>query len=101
MMHNLRDFLKSRMLGPGTIGLSPVEVQDRLGKPWDVRGTPRQRIWKYGSIQLGFERDKPTRTEAVSFIGLYFDDSLALPELIRQEGWFPSRSTTKEDFIHY
>ncbi len=101
-MQDLREFLESGTLGPVTMGLSPVDVEHRLGKPWDVGGTRKQRIWKYGAIQLGFYRDKPTRTEAVSFIGLYFDhDSPALPEAIRLEGWFPSRYTTIEDFIHY
>jgi hypothetical protein len=102
MTQNLREFLKSGTLGPVTMGLSPVEVQHRLGKPWDVGGTPKQRIWKYGAIQLGFYWDKETRTAGLGFIGLYFcHDSLALPEVIQLEGWFPSRYTTKEDFIHY
>lgn len=101
-MHLLREFLASGTLGPVAIGLSPVEVQHILGDPWDVGGTPKQRIWKYGSIQLGFQRDKATRTEALSFIGLYFrSGSLVLPEPIQSEGWFPSRQTTKEDFIRY
>jgi hypothetical protein len=99
-MSLLRDFLKCGTLGPVAIGLSPVDVQRILGDPQEVGGTPRQRIWKYGSLQLGFHRDKATRTEVLSFIGLYFrDGNLTLPEAISLDGWFPSRQTTKEDFI--
>ena len=101
-MSLLRDFLKGGTLGPIAIGLSPVEVQRILGEPWDVGGTPNQRIWKYGGIQLGFQRDKVTRAEMLSFIGLYLrDGSFALPETISSGGWFPSRQTTKDDFIRY
>jgi hypothetical protein len=71
-MQLLRQLLKSGTLGPVTIGISPVEVQSILGNPWDEGGTCKQRIWKYGSIQLGFHRDKAKRTEALCFIGVYF-----------------------------
>jgi hypothetical protein len=102
MMSLLRDFLKCGTLGSVAIGLSPAEVQRILGEPSEVGGTPKQRIWKYGSIQLGFHRDKATRSEALSFLGLYFrDGKLTLPEAISLEGWLPSRQTTKEDFIRY
>jgi hypothetical protein len=102
MMQLLRDFLESGTLGPLAIGISPLEVQQLLGDPWDVGGAAKNRIWKYGTIQLGFHRDKATRTETLDFIGLYFRyGSLALPEAISPEGWFPSQRTTKEDFIHY
>lgn len=101
-MSLLREFLTSGTLGPMTIGLSPVEVQRLLGDPWEVGGTSKQRIWKYGSIQLGFHRDKATRTEALSFIGVYFrDGNLTLPEAISSQGWSPSLQTTKEDFIRF
>jgi hypothetical protein len=102
MMQLLREFLESGTLGPIAIGLSPLEVQHILGEPWDVGGTPKNRIWKYGSIQLGFYRDKATRTETLEFIGLYFRyESLTLPEAISPGGWFPSQRTTKEDFVRY
>jgi hypothetical protein len=102
MMQDLREFLETGTFGPVAIGLSPVEVQLCLGNPWEAGGTAKQRIWKYGAMQLGFQRDKATRTESLSFIGLYFGhESLALPEGIRSEGWFPSRQTTKEEFIRY
>lgn len=98
----LREFLESGKLGPIAIGLSPVEVQHILGDPWDVGGTSKDRLWKYGAVQLGFHRDNATRTEALCFIGLYFrSGSLDLPEAIAPEGWFPSRRTTKGDFIRY
>ena len=101
-MHKLQEFLESGTLGPVVIGLSPVEVQKRLGEPQDVGGTPKHRIWKYGSMQLGFQRNKETRSEAVSFIGLYFrDENLTLPEAVRPEGWFPSQRTMKRVFVRY
>jgi len=102
MMQTLREFLVSGTLGPLAFGLSPVEVQHCLGEPWDIGVDRKVRLWKYGAIQLSFYWDKETRAEELHFIGLYFrDDSLVLPEAIRLEGWFPSRHTTKDDFIHY
>lgn len=101
-MQLLRQFLRSGTLGSITIGLSPVQVQGILGSPWDEGGTRKQRIWKYGSIQLGFHWDKATQTEALSFIGMYLrNGNFALPETIPSEGWFPTRQTSKEDFIRF
>ena len=51
-------------------------------------------------MQIGFQRDKATRTEAVCFIGLYFrQEDLDLPKVIRAEDWFPSRRLPKEDVV--
>lgn len=102
MMHYLVQFLDHGALGPVAIGLSPVEVQQLLGNPQDVGGTPKHRIWKYGPIQLGFRRDKSTGTEAVFFIGLYFrHENLAPPAAVGSEGWFPAQHTSKEDCVRY
>ena len=101
-MHKMREFLENGRLAPVAIGLSPDEVRQALGAPPEVGGTPKQRIWKYGSMQLGFLRDPALRTEVVSFIGLYFrSGSLDLPEVIGSGEWFPSSLATKEEVIRY
>jgi hypothetical protein len=101
-MPKLQEFLERGTFGPVAMGLSPLEVQERLGDPQEAGGKPKHRIWKYGSMQLAFERDRSTRTEAVSFIGFYFrDENLTLPKAIQLEGWFPSQRTMKGAFVRY
>lgn len=101
-MDTIQQFLERGTLGPISLGLDPIEVQRLLGMPADVGGTAKQRIWKYGSLQLGFQRDQTTRAEALSFIGLYFRaEGFALPPPIRIDGWFPSAGVPREDFVRY
>lgn len=101
-MQLLRHFLEKGTLGPIALGLSPLEVQHKLGNPEDVGGTPKNRLWKYGSIQFGFHRNKAAPTGELDFIGLYFRyGRLTLPKSISLEGWIPSETTTIEEFIHY
>lgn len=98
----MREFLENGTLAPVAFGLSPDDVRRAIGGPQEVGGTPRQRIWKYGPLEIGFRSDPALRTEAVSFIGLYFrQERLDLPAGVQTEGWFPSPRTTKEDFVRY
>jgi hypothetical protein len=102
MVQTMREFLENGSLAPVAFGLSPDEVRRAVGGPPEVGGTPKQRIWKYGPLEIGFRRDPALRTEAVSFIGLYFrQERLDLPAGIRTEGWFPSRRTTKEEVVRF
>lgn len=95
---SMKEFLETGKLGSLAFGLSRDAVRTVLGPPEDFSdpGKKKRVIWKYGSLQLHFDRD------SLCFLGLYFrGEEFRLPKGISVEGWVPSGHTTLEEFQQY
>ena len=89
----LEEFLKNGTLGSLHLGLSRNDVRGLLGEPPEYSGPGwKQEIWKYSNLELAFWKD------ALSFIGLSFDDGRAmLPEALIADGNMTLESDREED----
>ena len=62
------EFIRTGTVGGAALGSSSDEVRAALGAP-PVVSVSRPLIWRYGALQITFERDR------VCLIGVYLDDS--------------------------
>jgi hypothetical protein len=98
-MTTLRDFLSIGQLGSVYFGMSKDRIIQVLGEPNDRSMQRNPEIWKYGSLQLVFHREKGETHSSLAFIGLYFNRSQdALPPALALSGWWPTENTTREEF---
>ncbi len=55
-MATLKEFFQTGQLGPIGLGLTPFEVQERLGDPDDESKKKNPLILRYGNVELCFWR---------------------------------------------
>ena len=83
MTVSLRDFLATGQLGDLAVGTSKAEVESFLGRPKDVSVRQTPLIWRYGLLQVAFDRD------TVRYIGLYLGYGGDLPPPVQIDGYVP------------
>jgi hypothetical protein len=69
-MASFPEFLLAGRLEPLAWGISPEEVQKLLGPPEDTSVGKKPLIWKFGSAELAFFRNKTTETTALESVCL-------------------------------
>src|SRR4051812_867344 len=98
----LKDYLLTGELGPLKWGVTKGDVISVLGTGGNIdppqehrKRRPQFSSWKYGPLELHFERDTLIQ---INF-GFYIDESL--PEQLSTDGYFPNPETTVDEFLNY
>jgi len=93
------DFLGTGHLGNISCGMLQTQVRDLLGEPDAVSPQKHPRIWKYGSLELGFYQLPEEASPTMDLISLYFHTpGSRSPDSVELTGWSPSHETTFEEF---
>src|SRR5437660_10048556 len=98
LMATLKQFLTTGQLGDIALGISQGEVLRLLGEPEAKGGDGKAVIWKYGPLQVTF--NKAADCTAIGMIVLCTGNG-AMPKSIHLEGWVPGPNTNFEDFKHF
>jgi hypothetical protein len=98
-MTNLTEFLKTGRLETIAVGMSREEVKAVLGEPQDASVHKYPLIWKYGGLQLIFDRAPDDSRLFLASITLYFhEEAENIPEAFAPIDWVPTAGTTFQVF---
>ncbi len=89
-MTSIDEFLKTGRLGQFGEGRTTHEIRDFLGEPEASSRSAWPRLWKYGSMQLGFHRTSRDEVPFLVSIALYFRaPDEAPPKALGLTDWYP------------
>lgn len=93
----LSEFLLHGKLGPIRAGFTSDQVRAVLGEAEGVLLSSRPSVWKYASLELGFDLD--VEPMILNFLGLYYRTApFQAPAAIQFSGWWPSLGMRLDDF---
>jgi hypothetical protein len=96
-MASLAQFLKTGMLGPVALGMSPADVVGQIGDPDQQSSKTNPLILKYGSLQLVFWRHGP-KSQLLDIDLNFLPKFEPLPPAIALTDFQPPHQPTTSDF---